>query len=165
MRIRTWRCKDKTAYQRRIEPLLPAFLTADCAQQIRPALREALHYTTQGAEGEVVIRLYQSEGDLRLTFSGSSAAYPVEAVRDYLLSISEHESLGQLYWRKCAVRMRMERRAYSICEMLAIAEYVVLDVDVRKVELVFRLPPKGLERRSLCALAPYLFLERNGAIF
>ena len=59
----------------------------------------------------------------------------------------------------------MERRAYSICEMLAIAEYVVLDVDVRKVELVFRLPPKGLERRSLCALAPYLFLERNGAIF
>ena len=165
MKIRTWRCKDKNVYRRRIEPLLPAFFPPGAADRLRPALREALHYTCSGEAGDVSIRLYQYADEVRIVFCDSGTPCRAEAVRDYLSSIAEHESFGQLYWRKCAVRMRMEHSAQRICEMLAVAEYIVLAVDALKVELVFRTDHLPYERRSLRDMIPYFFLERSGVIF
>ena len=165
MRIRTWRCKDKTTYRRRIEPLLPVFFPMGEANRLRPALRQALHYTGGREAGDVSIRLYQDVDELRIVFCGSGAPHSAEAVREYLSSIAEHEELGRLHWRKCAVRMRMERSAQRICEMLAVAEYIVLAVDALKVELVFRTDRLACERQSLRDMIPYFFLERSGIIF
>ena len=165
MRIRAWRCKDRTTYRRRIEPLLPAFFPTGGANRLRPALRQALHYTGGREAGEVSIRLYQNADDIRIAFYGCGVAQHAEAIRDYLTGIAEHEELGRLHWRKCAVRMRMERSAQRICEMLAVAEYIVLAVDALKVELVFRTDHLPYERRSLRDMIPYFFLERSGVIF
>lgn len=165
MRIRAWRCKDRTTYRRRIEPLLPAFFPTGEAHRLRPALRHALHYTGGREAGEVSIRLYQSADDLRIAFCGSGVAQHAEAIRDYLAGIAEHEELGRLHWRECAVRMRMEHSAQSLCEMLAVAEYIVLAVDALKVELFFHTDRLLCERRSLRDMLPYFFLERSGVVF
>lgn len=165
MRIRAWRCKDRTTYRRRIEPLLPAFFPTGEAHRLRPALRHALHYTGGREAGEVSIRLYQSADDLRIAFYGSGVAQHAEAIRDYLAGIAEHEEFGRLHWRECAVRIRIERSVQRICEMLAVAEYIVLAVDALKVELVFRTDHLPYERRSLRDMIPYFFLERSGVIF
>ena len=156
------------AYRRRIEPLLPAFFPTGEAHRLRPALRHALHYTggTGGREaGEVSIRLYQSADDLRIAFYGSGVAQHAEAIRDYLTGIAEHEELGRLHWRECAVRMRMEHSAQCICEMLAVAEYIVLAVDALKVGFFFHTDRLLCERQSLRDMIPYFFLEREGVIF
>lgn len=165
MRIRAWRCKDRTTYRRRIEPLLPAFFPTGEAHRLRPALRHALHYTSGREAGEVSIRLYQSADDLRIAFCGSGVAQHAEAIRDYLAGIAEHEELGRLHWRECAVRMRMEHSVQRICEMLAVAEYIVLAVDALKVELFFHTDRLLCERRSLRDMLPYFFLERSGVVF
>ena len=165
MRIRAWRCKDRTTYRRRIEPLLPAFFPTGEAHRLRPALRHALHYTSGREAGEVSIRLYQSADDLRIAFYGSGVAQHAEAIRDYLAGIAEHEELGRLHWRECAIRMRMEHSAQRICEMLAVAEYIVLAVDALKVELFFHTDRLACERRSLRDMLPYFFLERSGVVF
>ena len=149
------------AYRRRIEPLLPAFFPMGEANRLRPALRHALHYT--GGRGDVSIRLYQNADDIRIAFYGCGVAQHAEAIRDYLTGIAEHEELGRLHWRKCAVRM--EYSAQCICEMLAAAEYIVLAVDALKVELVFRTDRLACERQSLRDMIPYFFLEREGVIF
>ena len=165
MRIRAWRCKDRTTYRRRIEPLLPAFFSTGEAHRLRPALRHALHYTSGREAGEVSIRLYQSADDLRIAFYGSGVAQHAEAIRDYLAGIAEHEELGRLHWRECAVRMRMEHSVQRICEMLAVAEYIVLAVDALKVELFFHTDRLLCERRSLRDMLPYFFLEHSGVVF
>ena len=165
MRIRAWRCKDRTTYRRRIEPLLPAFFPTGEAHRLRPALRHALHYTSGREAGEVSIRLYQSADDLRIAFCGSGVAQHAEAIRDYLAGIAEHEELGRLHWRECAVRMRMEHSAQRICEMLAVAEYIALAVDALKVELFFHTDRLLCERRSLRDMLPHFFLERSGVVF
>lgn len=165
MRIRAWRCKDRTTYRRRIEPLLPAFFPTGEAHRLRPALRHALHYTGGREAGEVSIRLYQSADDLRIAFYGSGVAQHAEAIRDYLAGIAEHEELGRLHWRECAVRMRMEHSVQRICEMLAVAEYIVLAVDALKVELFFHTDRLLCERRSLRDMLPYFFLEHSGVVF
>ena len=153
------------AYRRRIEPLLPAFFPMGEANRLRPALRQALHYTGGREAGDVSIRLYQDVDELRIVFCGSGAPHSAETVREYLSSIAEHEELGRLHWRKCAVRMRMEYSAQCICEMLAAAEYIVLAIDALKVELVFRTDRLACERQSLRDMIPYFFLEREGVIF
>lgn len=151
------------AYRRRIEPLLPAFFPMGEANRLRPALRQALHYTGGREAGDVSIRLYQDVDELRIVFCGRGAPHSAETVREYLASIAEHEELGRLHWRKCAVRM--EYSAQCICEMLAAAEYIVLAVDALKVELVFRTDRLACERQSLRDMIPYFFLEREGVIF
>ena len=143
------------AYRRRIEPLLPAFFPMGEANRLRPALTQALHYTGGREAGDVSIRLYQDVDELRIVFCGSGAPH--------LSSSAEHEELGRLHWRKCAVRM--EYSAQCICEMLAAAEYIVLAVDALKVELVFRTDRLACERQSLRDMIPYFFLEREGVIF
>lgn len=153
------------AYRRRIEPLLPAFFPMGEANRLRPALRQALHYTGGREAGDVSIRLYQNADDIRIAFYGRGVAQHAEAIREYLSSIAEHEELGQLHWRKCAVRMRMERSAQRICEMLAAAEYIVLAVDALKVELVFRTDRLVCERQCLRDMIPYFFLEREGVVY
>ena len=153
------------AYRRRIAPLLPAFFPMGEANRLRPALRQALHYTGGREVGDVSIRLYQSADDIRIAFYGRGVAQHAEAIRDYLTGIAEHEELGRLHWRECAVRMRMEHSAQRICEMLAVAEYIVLAVDALKVELVFRTDHLPYERRSLRDMIPYFFLERSGVIY
>ena len=153
------------AYRRRIEPLLPAFFPMGEANRLRPALRQALHYTGGREVGDVSIRLYQNADDIRIAFYGCGMAQHAEAIREYLSSIAEHEELGQLHWRKCAVRMRMERSAQRICEMLAAAEYIVLAVDALKVELVFRTDRLVCERQCLRDMIPYFFLEREGVVY
>ena len=153
------------AYRRRIEPLLPAFFPMGEANRLRPALRQALHYTGGREVGDVSIRLYQNADDIRIAFYGRGVAQHAEAIREYLSSIAEHEELGQLHWRKCAVRMRMERSAQRICEMLAAAEYIVLAVDALKVELVFRTDRLVCERQCLRDMIPYFFLEREGVVY
>ena len=92
-------------------------------------------------------------------------AQHAEAIRDYLTGIAEHEELGRLHWRECAVRIRIERSVQRICEMLAVTEYIVLAVDALKVELVFRTDHLPYEQRSLRDMIPYFFLERSGVIF
>ena len=149
------------AYRRRIEPLLPAFFPMGEANRLRPALRHAQHYT--GGRGDVSIRLYQNADDIRIAFYGCGMAQHAEAIRDYLTGIAEHEELGRLHWRKCAVRM--EYSAQCICEMLAAAEYIVLAVDALKVELVFRTDRLACERQNLRDMIPYFFLERSGVVF
>ena len=151
------------AYRRRIEPLLPAFFPMGEANRLRPALRQALHYTGGREVGDVSIRLYQNADDIRIAFYGRGVAQHAEAIRDYLTGIAEHEELGRLHWRKCAVRM--EYSAQCICEMLAAAEYIVLAVDALKVELVFRTDRLACERQNLRDMIPYFFLEREGVIF